>query len=107
MRAVISFVLFVLLSGCASSGSQIDPNQVSQIHAGETTLDQMTAMFGQPVGQGYNSDGSLSVNWMYVYAGPFGTGMEQQVLSALFDSNGKVIKYSLLNGSPGGVRLGR
>lgn len=107
MRALISIALVVLLAGCASSGNKIDQNQISQIHAGETTLDQMTAIFGQPVGQGYNSDGNLSVNWMYVYAGPFGTGMEQQVLSALFDSDGKVIKYNMLNGSPGGVRLGR
>ena len=97
----------VAVASCASSGNKISQSQIDQIKIGETTFNQMVEIFGSPVGQGYGSEGHLTANWMYVYVGPFGSGMEQQVLAVYFDDKDKVQKYNLLNQAPNGPRLGR
>lgn len=108
MPKIYHVVLAVLLlSGCASSGRQIDQANVERIKPGVTTFDQMVQMFGPPLAQTYSSDGKLTANWMYVYVGPFGAGMEQQSMAVLFDESKNVEKFSVTNGGPGGTRLGR
>lgn len=98
--------LSVAVASCASSGNKISQSQIDQIKIGETTFNQMVEIFGAPVGQSYGSEGHLTANWMYIYVGPFGTGMQQQVLAVYFDENNKVQKYNLLNQAPNGPRLG-
>lgn len=107
MRFLIIATLLALLTGCASNGRQIEQSDVNQIRPGTTTIADMNSRFGPPVSQSYGSDGKLSMTWFYVYVGPFGTGMEQKILAVLFDDQGRVEKYNLTQGSPGGVRLGR
>ncbi|TKD32598.1 outer membrane protein assembly factor BamE domain-containing protein [Azotobacter chroococcum] len=106
-KACHVILVALLLGGCASSGQQIDQAKIEQIKPGVTTFDQMVEMFGPPIGQTYTNDGKLSANWMYVFVGPFGAGMEQQSMAVLFDESKNVEKFSVTNGSPGGVRLGR
>lgn len=104
---ILAFFTAFILSGCASTGQQIDQSSVDQIKIGTTTFDDMLTIFGSPAYQSYGSDGKLSASWMYVYVGPFGTGMEQQILSVLFDDAKRVEKFNMANGRPDGPRLGR
>jgi len=106
MRFAIALIFIAVLAGCASSGHKITPEKIQQIRVGQSDAAQMQKVFGPPVSQSYGSEGKLSANWMYVHAGPFGTGMKQQILSVLFDESGKVEKYTVMDGTPGGVRLG-
>jgi len=106
-KIMVAIVMALALSACASSGRQITQDKIEQIQLGSTTIAQMNEVFGAPASQSYGSDGKLSMNWMYVYAGPFGTDMKQQILAVLFSEDGKVEKYNMLNSAPDGVRLGR
>jgi len=96
----------ILLVGCASSGQKISQSSIDQIEVGQTSKEQMMDIFGPPLSQSYGSEGNLTMLWSYVHVGPFGTGMRQQTLAVLFDDNGKVKKYNLVDNNNAGVRLG-
>jgi len=98
--------LIPLMIGCASSGRQIHDTQVKRIVIGETTKDEMISMFGNPLSQGYGTDGKMTMIWNYVYVGPFGLGMKQQNLAVLFDEAERVEKFNFVNGADNGVRFG-
>jgi outer membrane protein assembly factor BamE (lipoprotein component of BamABCDE complex) len=107
MRILMAACLLALsLTGCASSGQQITPDKTAQIQPGTTTIAKMNDIFGPPTSQAYGTDGKLSMTWMYVFVGPFGTGMKQQSLAVLFNDDGTVSKYNVLDAAPGGVRFG-
>lgn len=106
MRFMIVVLAAFIFAGCASSGHKIGPDKIEKIRVGQTDFAEMTKIFGPAVSQSYGSEGKLSVNWMYIHAGPFGSNLKQQVLSVLFDEQGKVEKYTMMDGSPGRVRLG-
>ena len=107
MRIIFVLLTAILLSACASSGRQIDPSQVDQIEIGATSFDEMLNKFGSPMSQGYNGQGKIVASWMYVYVGPFGTGMEQQILAVQFDESKIVEQFNMTQGNPGAARLGR
>ncbi|MHA5669125.1 hypothetical protein ACVSKH_30320, partial [Pseudomonas aeruginosa] len=60
---VASIVLTAVLSGCASSGKEITQEQVDRIVQGQTTQDQLISIFGKPMAEQYNSDGSRVLTW--------------------------------------------
>ncbi|MGX5220273.1 outer membrane protein assembly factor BamE domain-containing protein [Pseudomonas segetis] len=93
----LTLVFVLLLAGCATRGTEITPEVLQSIQVGQTTKADLTEKLGNPVGQTYTQDGLLTANWMYIYVGPFGTGMEQQMLSVLFDEGEVVKKYSIVN----------
>lgn len=108
-KAFIATLGFMLLAvaGCASNGKKIDPAMVNTIVVGTTTKTEMLAKFGAPMGQGFDSEGRLGMNWMYVHVPFGGFGMRQQMLSVLFDQNERVAKYSLTdNEGQNSTRLG-
>ncbi len=107
MKIWLALIAVLILSGCASSGREIDQNQVDQIEIGATTFDDMVSRFGPPMSQGYNGEGKIVASWIYVFVGPFGTGMEQQILAVQFDESKVVEQFNMTQGDPGGVRLGR
>lgn len=107
LKLIVCTVLAVLLCACASNGREINQEDVARIKVGTTTVSDMNRVFGPPLSQGYSSDGKLTMTWHYVYVGPFGTDMLQQILAVLFDADGKVEKYNLTQGNPGATRLGR
>jgi outer membrane protein assembly factor BamE (lipoprotein component of BamABCDE complex) len=99
-------LMALMVTACASSGQKITPELISQIQVGKTTVAEMNELFGSPRSQSYGTDGKLSMTWMYVFVGPFGTGMKQQSLAALFSEDNKVEKYNVVDAAPGGVRFG-
>ncbi|RMH85190.1 outer membrane protein assembly factor BamE [Pseudomonas sp. AOB-7] len=106
IKIAASIAFAALLSACASSGTKIEQGDVDQIEIGTTTKSQMLQTFGAPLSQTFNSDGKLMMTWFYVFVGPFGTGMEQQNLTVLFDQGEKVEKFSITNSDTNGPRLG-
>lgn len=107
MRIIFVLLITLFMSACASSGRQIDQAQVDQIKIGATSFDEMVSKFGAPMSQGYNGDGKIVASWIYVYVGPFGTGMEQQILAVQFDESKIVEQFNMTQGNPGAPRLGR
>ncbi|HBP5145939.1 hypothetical protein APA73_27650 [Pseudomonas aeruginosa] len=101
MRILVIAALLITLAGCASNGTPIEQDDVRQIVQGQTTYDQMLERFGNPLSQSFDSQGNLQAIWFYVYVGPFGTGMEQQNLTVLFDKENRVKRYVMTNGRPG------
>lgn len=96
MKGVVSILaVLVLLVGCASSGTKMQKSDIERIEPGVTTYSEMEAMFGSPVGQGYNQNGLLTANWMYVFAGPFGVGTEYQTLAVIFNEDKTVRQYNV------------
>ena len=100
-KIIAGAVLLAALTGCATNGSKIDPEQVKQIVAGQTTYDQLVQQFGNPTSQSFSSEGNLQAMWFYIHVGPFGTGIDQQNLVVLFNEDKTVKKYSMANGAPG------
>lgn len=98
---VLFLAIIMVIAGCASRGTPIEQADVRQIVQGQTTYDQMLELFGNPLSQSFDSDGNLQAIWFYVYVGPFGTGMEQQNLTVLFDKDNKVKRYVMTDGQPG------
>lgn len=108
MRFLGVMILAVGLAACASNGREINPDVVATIVVGQTTKAEMLEKFGAPVGQGYDSEGRLQMNWMYVHVPFGGFGMRQQILAVLFDQNERVGKYNLTdNKGQNSTRLGR
>ncbi len=101
MRTFVIAALLITLAGCASNGTPIEQADVREIVQGQTTYEQMLDRFGNPFSQSFDSEGNLQAIWFYVYVGPFGTGMEQQNLTVLFDKENKVKRYVMTDGRPG------
>lgn len=99
-------VVMLALVGCASSGQKMEEGALQELEPGVTTLADMTREFGQPVAQTFDSEGNLVVNWVYVHVGYMNIGSEQQTLSAMFDGNKVLERYSLSQGAGPGTRLG-
>ena len=98
--------IVIALAGCASSGTKIDQTNVAKIAIGKTTKTEMIQMFGPPLSQGFGPEGKLTMVWFYVHVGPFGSGMVQQNLSVLFDTQDRVERYNLVDNPNAGPRLG-
>ena len=97
MVGIVSILLVIFLVGCASSGTMMKQSDLEKIKIGVTTKDEMIVMFGNPMGQGYNDEGKLTMTWFYVFVGPMGLGMQQQSLIALFNDKNIVEKYNVVD----------
>ena len=77
----------------------MDSQSLSQIQVGETTNQEMLALFGSPMSQALDTNGKLVMTWHYVKVQSYVVTMDvkQQILSVLFDENGIVEKYSLVD----------
>jgi len=105
-RQILVIALLASLAGCASSGTEIDVSQVQSIQVGQTTKSDMVQMFGVPLSQSYNENGLLTMIWNYVHVGPFGYGTETQNLAAVFNDDGTVAKFNMIDSSAPAARLG-
>lgn len=100
IRFLAMLAFSILLLGCAARGQPINENELNQIVVNQTNYCELVEMFGEPVYQGYNQNGLLSANWMYIKTGFAGIGMEQQVLGVKFNEDKTVNQYSHSQSSP-------
>lgn len=93
MRAfLLAFVL--ILAGCASTyGKPITQSQLDMLVVGKTTVRESVEIFGKPVTDTINSDGTRVLGWGYAKS-TFGSPMESQGISIVFDRHGKMASFS-------------
>ena len=109
MRFLAPFVLILIsfiLVGCATVGTKIDQDKLSQIKEGITTKQEVINLLGKPYMVTLTSDGKTMFMYQYVkasnravnfvpvvdlFAG--GMDMNQQMLQVLIGKDDKVEKY--------------
>jgi outer membrane protein assembly factor BamE (lipoprotein component of BamABCDE complex) len=107
--AVLVYLLITIgisVTGCASVGTNYDDTKVSQIKKGETMEGDLVQMFGKPQNRSLNSDGIVSLTWMYSestvkgetfipYAGAFvgGARTKNKTLMVTLGPDGKVTNF--------------
>jgi len=99
-------ICLILISGCATVGTQINQANLAQIKKGVTTQKEVISLMGQPYMQTITSDGKIIMMYQYtkvknrtanfipvvnILAG--GMDMKQQILQILIDENDIVEKY--------------
>src|SRR5690606_606175 len=94
MRIIILLVTVMLISACASRGRPIPQSNIDQIVQGETTRSELVEMFGPPLSETVNSDGTTVLGWGYAYIGFAGIGTETQGLSVVISPDDKVVSYT-------------
>ena len=100
MKNLMMILVLVVMVGCAASGTRLEQAQIDKLKPGTTTKQEMYAMFGQPFTTGAEADGSTTALWNYHRVNSFAmyvgdSAVKSQVLSAAFDSNDVLAKYSL------------
>ncbi|AYA63861.1 hypothetical protein [Alteromonas sp. RKMC-009] len=66
MKSVCIIFLSLVIFACASSGTKVDQNYVSQIEKGVTTEADVVARLGQPMGVALSSNGEKILTYMHV-----------------------------------------
>jgi hypothetical protein len=93
-RLMMAFVAASLLlaAGCASIGQDFPVAPVAQIETGNTTREEIRAMFGEPWRTGLENG---DVTWTYAHYTYSAFGPEKtRDLLIRFDDEGKVVSYT-------------
>lgn len=106
-KTIATALLAAALTGCASSGQPIRQEQLDQVIVGQTQRSELIAIFGQPVSETVNSDGSRILTWAYAYIGFAGIGTEVKGVSVALAPDGAVSSFSQTGSTPSPARLGR
>ena len=65
---VIIFIVAALMTGCASTGHEVDQSKVSQIQKGVTTKAQVREWLGDPEQVAISDSGDETWTYMYMHA---------------------------------------
>ena len=114
MRAfILILTLAVGLAGCtyqASSGREMTQDALSRLVVNQTTKAEMVAMFGPPLSHGYDSSGKLMASWHYfttkIRYMSYNPQSRSQMLSALFNEQEVLEKYTITDNPEAGPRMG-
>lgn len=112
MRGLIAAGLLTLvLSGCVSVGTKVDPNVIAGFQPGITTVGDAEAKLGKPNNVTRMPDGSTLIIYSFTHAqasgssyipivGPFvGHSDANTVIASLtFDPSGKFLRYTSSEG---------
>ena len=58
----------LVLTGCATSGTKMEQDQISKIKEGVTTEQEVTALLGSPFSKTLTSDGKTVMMYLYTKA---------------------------------------
>ena len=118
MRKILLILASVILVGCATVGTKIDQDKLSQIKEGVTTKQEVINLLGKPYMVTLTSDGKTMFMYQYVKASnravnfipgvdllAGGMDMSQQILQVLIGKDDKVEKY-IFNDSNTPINLG-
>jgi cell division septation protein DedD len=67
-KEVIAVAATLLIAGCVSTGTKVDPTVVASFQPGVTTLAEAEAKLGQPNNVTTESDGGTTVTYVYSHA---------------------------------------
>lgn len=93
-KIVLVAALSVALHGCATVGTEISDQKISQIKKGLTTEKILRSDFGKPYAETLDSDGKKSLVWTYAHANGFTVGQGTS-LSVKLDKQGVVENYAV------------
>lgn len=82
-------VAALLLAGCASVGSNYDPNTVSQLHAG-MSKEEVVRLLGKPNTVTTMPNGQTALGWVHSSASVF--NVSSRSVSLIFDANGRLLQ---------------
>jgi outer membrane protein assembly factor BamE (lipoprotein component of BamABCDE complex) len=112
MRKIVSAsIVALMLAGCVTSGTKVDPSIVSGFQPGITTLEQVKTKLGEPNSVTKKPDGSTVAFYNFLHGQPSGTSfipvvgafvghsdMKSQITELNFDRNGKFINSTMTEG---------
>lgn len=107
MKKLLIILSCLTILGCASVGTKIDQDKVSQIKEGVTTKQEVIALLGNPYMNTLSSDSKEILMYQYAHTqtrpstmipvvGLFtgGADTSQQILQVLINKDGVVEKYT-------------
>jgi hypothetical protein len=89
---LVVIATLLTLGGCARVGSDFNANKVKTIKIGETTQDNIVAMFGQPWRKGIENGVTMWTYGRYTYRLIGETDTKDLIVK--FDDDAKVISYT-------------
>lgn len=111
MKRMLVCAAMLLLAGCMTVGTKVDPNVVNTFQPGVTTISDAEAKLGQPNQVTHDSDGQTIVVYVYIKShasgasyipivGIFaGKGISDNVSTSLtFDKQGRFVKSTTSQG---------
>lgn len=111
MKRMIVCAALLLLAGCVSVGTKVDPNTVNAFKPGVTTIAEAEAKLGQPNNTTTMPDGSTLVVYSFTHAqasgssyipvvGAFVGHSDANTTMAMltFDKNGKFVRATTSQG---------
>lgn len=103
MMRLATVCAVLLVVGCAATGVKVTEAQLAQLKRGVTTVEEVTAQFGQPTSRVRMNDGSTLIQYIYAEAsaraasfipivGAFagGTDVRASTATLRFDPSGKL-----------------
>lgn len=119
MKWAIACAAVVLMAGCASVGTKVNPNTVAAFKPGVTTIQQAEAKLGEPNNIVHNADGSTLLQYTYAHAKANGasyipvvglfagkTITDSTTASLKFDKNGRYVSHTTSQGHTEGGLTG-
>jgi YD repeat-containing protein len=110
-KEVLAVAAAVLLGGCVSVGTKIDPNVVATFQPGVTTLQDAESKLGTPNSTTTASDGGTTIMYIYSHAQASGssyipvvgalvghTDSDTVTSTLMFDKNGKYVRSTTSQG---------
>lgn len=101
------------LASCASVGTPIATQNVTNIRKGVTTEAELVQMFGPPTDKSFDSNDRVVMTWNHSaaqakgtsfipFAGPFvgGTNVQVQKLIVILGKDGRVVNYTMNESHP-------
>lgn len=70
MRKIILITALLVMSGCMSMGTKVDPNQATQFKKGVSTQSDIIAAFGEPNQRSTMADGRSAIAYINSTARP-------------------------------------
>lgn len=111
-KFVTAAALTVLLAGCMTVGTKIDPSVVSSFQPGVTTMNEVKAKLGEPSQTTSMSDGGTQLVYSFAHSQSSGSSFipvvgafvgqnntESQVVEISFDRKGKFTRSSVTSGN--------
>ncbi|NIG74942.1 hypothetical protein F3J34_15215 [Klebsiella sp. Ap-873] len=92
-KVILTLALAMVLTSCASVGSNFDEGQIGNIRKGITTEHEVISYFGKPMSESVDSEGNKVLVWSYSHANAFGSATGKTLMVQL--SNDKVKNYTV------------
>lgn len=89
MKRLVVLTATLALAGCASAGSNYDPNAVSQIHAG-MSKEEVIRLLGKPNTVATMPNGQTVLAWAHTSASVF--NVNSRSVSLVFDADGRLLQ---------------